>query len=55
MMDDEVVRMWKEVVITITHLEELKRITKRNLTRLAGLRADNSTRNLTTRNRTANH
>jgi hypothetical protein len=54
-MDDEVVRLWKEAGITITHLEGLKRNTKRDLTRLAGLRADNSTRNLTTRSRTANH
>lgn len=39
-MDDEVLRMWRKVVITITYLEGLKRIMKRDLTRLAGLRAD---------------
>jgi hypothetical protein len=54
-MDGEVVRMWKEVVIATAYLEGLKRITKRDLIRLAGLRADDSTRNLTTRNPTANH
>lgn len=39
-MDDEVLRMWKRVLITITCLEGLKRIMKRDVTRLAGLRAD---------------
>jgi hypothetical protein len=54
-MDGEVASMWKEVVIAITYPEGLKRITKRDLTRLAGLRAGNSTRNPTTRIRTANY